>query len=84
MTVHELKSWSSYFRAVVTGIKTFEVRRNDRDFRTGDVLVLREWDPKSGHFTGKQTRRGVTYCVQLDDLGFPGFVGMSITPQVDQ
>lgn len=45
MKKHELKIWPSYFDAVASGIKTFEWRKNDRDFAVGDQLVLREWNP---------------------------------------
>ena len=40
--VHDLKIWSEYFEAVKDGRKTFEVRYDDRDYREGDYLVLRE------------------------------------------
>lgn len=40
MTEHELKLNQKYFDAVLNGLKTFEVRRNDRDFRVGDTLYL--------------------------------------------
>lgn len=46
---HELKTLPVYFDAVLRGDKTFEVRKNDRDFQTGDVLVLREYDPVKTH-----------------------------------
>lgn len=39
---HELKTEHPYFEAVLRGDKTFEVRRNDRDFQTGDTLSLVE------------------------------------------
>jgi site-specific DNA-cytosine methylase len=42
---HELKTWPSYFEAILRGEKRHECRLNDRDFAVGDVLVLREWDP---------------------------------------
>lgn len=42
MAVHELKTDSDVFQAVVKGDKTFEIRRNDRDFQVGDLLVLHE------------------------------------------
>lgn len=49
VTTHTLKTMRSYWRALNDGTKTFEVRRNDRDFAVGDVLVLECWapDPKS-------------------------------------
>lgn len=39
-TQHILKTVEPYFSAVLSGEKTFEVRRNDRAFQKGDVLVL--------------------------------------------
>lgn len=40
MTVHTLKLPEPYFSAVLSGEKTFEVRRNDRAFQKHDTLVL--------------------------------------------
>lgn len=42
---HELKTWPQYFCRVEDGSKTFEVRKNDRGYQPGDIVVLREWDP---------------------------------------
>lgn len=42
---HELKTWPAEFRATKSGEKTFDVRKNDRDFEKGDILVLKEWNP---------------------------------------
>jgi len=39
---HELKIISVYFGAVKDGRKTFEVRKNDRDYKVGDILLLEE------------------------------------------
>jgi hypothetical protein len=69
MTVHELKSWPEFFTAVESGEKTFELRRNDRNYQVGDVLVLREWKPNihgddEGEYTGRSCRRRVTYVME--------------------
>lgn len=42
---HELKCWPEYFHALVLGAKPFEVRKNDRDFKRGDTLVIQEFFP---------------------------------------
>jgi hypothetical protein len=55
MAIHHLKTWPSYFQAIDRGEKTFEVRRNDRDYQPGDTLILQEWDPRKGEgvYTGQ-------------------------------
>jgi hypothetical protein len=58
---HELKCWPEYFQTIIDGIKTFEYRINDRWFGVGDTLILREWDPKTEQYTGKISKRIVTY-----------------------
>lgn len=47
MKTHRLKCWPEFFEAILTGKKRFEARKNDRDFRVGDRLLLMEWDPRS-------------------------------------
>ena len=50
---HDLKTDSKVFEAVKTGYKTFEIRKNDRDFKIGDLLVLRETE-----YTGEEMKQG--------------------------
>lgn len=38
---HELKILPKYFSEVYSGNKTFEVRKNDRNFKVGDMLILK-------------------------------------------
>lgn len=75
MTVtHSLKILPQYFAAVVEGCKTFEIRKNDRGFREGDLLVLREWTGKE--FTGQAVSKQITYITDFEQK--PGFVVMGI------
>jgi len=38
MKLHELKIKEEYYREVESGTKTFEIRKNDRDFQVGDYI----------------------------------------------
>lgn len=57
--VHDLKLHTRYFSDVLYGIKTWELRRNDRKFCPGDVLRLHEWDPDDEGYTGRQVMASV-------------------------
>jgi hypothetical protein len=58
---HTLKILPRYFEPVVKGVKTFEIRKDDRGFRVGDTLVLREYDFESNQSTGRECKRVITY-----------------------
>lgn len=51
MKTHDLKTWPAFFAAVQSGEKTFEVRKNDRDFQPGDFLNLQEYDPERKEYS---------------------------------
>lgn len=78
--VHVLKTWPIQYQAIVDGNKTFELRKNDRDFRVGDVLRLQEWDPGFEQYTGDECFAGVTSLMQhCPEFGLkPDFCIMSI------
>ena len=61
---HELKIWPEFYNAVDRGEKTFEVRKGeDRQYASGDLVALREWDPKTKKYTGSFTTKVVTYVM---------------------
>lgn len=51
--VHELKCWPEPFEAMWKDLKTCEVRKNDRDFKVGDILHLREFSPDMRIYLGR-------------------------------
>lgn len=57
----EKKCWPEYFKAILAGQKTFELRLNDFKIAPGDVLILREWDPKTKEYTGRSVEKTVGY-----------------------
>lgn len=56
---HELKILPEYFKAVVSGIKRFEIRKNDRGYNVGDILRLNEYE--NGKYTGNVHVVEITY-----------------------
>ena len=60
---HELKTVRPYFGAVWGGEKTAELRKNDRGFQVGDLMLLREYLPDEFHYTGYAIRAEITDIV---------------------
>lgn len=65
--VHQIKIGASYFKDVCTGTKNFELRKNDRDYRIGDILEMREIS--AGKETGRKVSVLVTYILE-------GYIGI--------
>lgn len=61
--IHELKIKPEYFKAVESGMKKFEIRKNDRDYNLHDLLILQEY--KNGKFTGNKCSVIVTYITDF-------------------
>ena len=64
MTTHQLKTWPEFFEKVWVGEKTFEVRKDDRDFQVGDTLDLAEWNPQTKQLTGRNMCVRVSYILR--------------------
>ena len=58
---HELKSWTGLFDPIYTGAKTHDVRVMDREFKVGDVCLLREYEPTTRTYTGREVFVRITY-----------------------
>jgi ASC-1-like (ASCH) protein len=87
MKIHHLKTWPDFFKAVKDGTKNFEVRRNNRGFKVGDLLILDEFDPEKQEYTGESLPVQVTYVLYSYEIAYgiePDFAVMAIRhlPQV--
>lgn len=67
MTTHELKIWPQWYEEVASGKKTYEIRKDDRGYKVGDVLVLQEFRHGVGEYTGRQVVRGIVHISRGDD-----------------
>lgn len=76
---HEIKCLTEYYQAIEAGDKTFEVRKNDRDYRRYDFLVLCEVVGSARIPTGRKMVYSVRYIMQGGQFGLPDdYVAMSI------
>ena len=60
--VHHIKLGATFFEEVASGEKTFELRKNDRGYKKGDILEMMEF--KDGKNTGRTVRVLVTYILE--------------------
>lgn len=73
---HSLKTLPRFYQAVIDKKKPFEIRKNDRNFQSGDDIILNEWE--NGNYTGR-------FCVavikDVFDISFilPGYVAFTFT-----
>lgn len=75
---HALKTIPPFFKDIVEGKKTFEIRKNDRLFKVGDRLLLQEYIPDPGKYTGQEWDGEITYILDNPDYCKKGYVVMGI------
>jgi len=61
---YELKILPQYFKAVQEGTKTFKITKNDRGFKVGDTLLLKEWECLERGYTGQEITKEVIYILE--------------------
>jgi len=71
MAMIEKKIWPKYFELVKSGKQRFELRLTDFKVKKGDILVLKEWDPKKKEYTGRKVKKMVNFVLKfkLNDFG---------------
>lgn len=63
---HDLKTHPQFYEETISGNKPFEIRYDDRKFKVGDVLYLREWNPETEEYTGRAALRLITYITAFN------------------
>lgn len=75
---HDLKILPDYFKELASGTKCFELRYNDRNYLTGDELLLNEYDPEYRCYTNRVIRAKVVYVLGKFDGLKDGYVIMGL------
>lgn len=59
---YEVKSWPWFFSEMIAGKKKHDMRdKRDREYKVGDRMLLREFDPRTGKYTGQSATAYITY-----------------------
>ena len=88
---HFLKTLAPYYDAVKAGMKTFEVRKDDRGFQKGDRVVLVRttghysrdksiiYDAENGKYVSDKLEFDIGWVLTGGQFGLePGFVAFSL------
>ena len=77
---HRLKTLPEFYEALCCGVKRFEIRKNDRNFKVGDCLVLVKFE--NGKEDGNNVLlRNVDYITDFPKGLKKGYVCMGISPR---
>ena len=60
---HKMRLTVRYFDAVCNGSKSFELRKNDREYKVGDILEMEEYGG-GGVGTGRAVKAVITYILE--------------------
>lgn len=86
MTTHRLKVFVKYADAIMSGAKTFEIRKNDRGHEVGDSIVFNVVadDCHSLEEAARHPFNGATYRINyiLDD--FEGLAQKYVAPAISK
>lgn len=83
MTEHAIKIKEVYFKAVLSGEKTFEIRKNDRDYQVGDIIHFVPVDDECGMIIPHDPNTyKITYIFHGGEYGLEeGYCVFGITPE---
>ncbi len=79
---HDLKIAPNYFQDIITGKKTFELRKNDRGYKAGDWLMLSPWHPATGYY-GNVIIIPITYILENVPGLEPDYVILALSSVYD-
>jgi hypothetical protein len=82
---HQLKILPEFYNLVALGVKSWELRKNDRNYQIGDILVLNEIQPgnktdlfPNDIYTGRKISVSVFHVFDKTEFGLnQGYVILS-------
>ena len=86
MVEHSLKIEKRFIPRILSGQKTFEIRKNDRDYQVGDILRLYEFNPEhkiQWSYEGRVHNLTVEVVYMSSFAQQDGYVVLGIKPKTD-
>lgn len=86
MSTYPLKLNAQYYEDSQGGIRNFEIRKSDRDYKVGDILELQEYSEswvdgeRIGRYSGKFHGKIVTYVSVNEEYLESGYVILGVAP----
>jgi ASC-1-like (ASCH) protein len=62
--IHKLKIETQYLDLIKSGVKTFEIRKNDRSYKVDDLLILTGFE--NGSWTSERVYVRVVYITDYE------------------
>ena len=69
---HDLRSWPEYFAPILSGEKSFDLRKHDRKFEVGDRIRFQEYEPDTNTYSGRECWRDIVYI--FEGIGHQGAI----------
>lgn len=73
-TVHYLRTWTPLFKELKCGLRQIDIRKNDRNFKVGDTLILDEFNPETQKHIGNWTPKLITHVIDDERYVKNGYV----------
>lgn len=76
--LHEVHLGTGFFGEALTNRKTFEIRKNDRDYRVGDLLKMKEY--ANGEETGREIIKYISFILEENGPLMEGYCILATVP----
>ena len=78
MNTHCLKIWPNHLQDILLGLKKVDIRKNDRDFKEGDLYIFKN-GPLKKEYTGLVITMKISYIIGGVPGLEPGYVILQIS-----
>lgn len=76
--IHTVKIEPEYFNKIIKGKKSYDIRKNDRDYIAGDCIALNEY--KHGEYTGRFALANIISVEKYSKYLTIGYVILQLEP----